>query len=145
MTKTGVPRTVPCRSATYWQSWREFTIKWREENRYEQPKADELVFTNPKTGKSYSYSLFSRVWDVSVRTWDDFSIEFTLYLTRSSFVTNLLEEGVSSDYACKLTGHSYYVMTRHYDRIKMMNCIPEVTKQTLRRRDKHTPMSKKFV
>ena len=56
-----------------------------------------------------------------------------LYSTRSPFVINLLEEGVSSDVVCKLTGHSYSVMTRHYDRMKMRNRIPEVTKRTLGR------------
>ena len=145
-TKTGVPRTVPCRSATYLERWWEFTTKWREENGYEQPKADELVFANPKTGKPYSYTMFSRAWDVIRKDLGDaFSNEFTLYSTRSSFVTNLLEEGVSRDDVCKLTGHSYSVMTRHYDRMKMRNRIPEVTKRTLGRRYEHTPGTKKFV
>ena len=54
----------------------------------------------------------------------------TLFIpTRSSFVTNLLEEGVSADDVCKLTGHSYSIMRRHDDRMKIRNRIPEVTRR----------------
>ena len=60
---------------------------------------------------------------------DEFSDHFTLYSTRSSYVINILEEGVSRDDVSKLSGHSYEVMTRHYDRLKMRNRIPEVTKR----------------
>ena len=52
-TKTGVPRNVQCYSALYLERWCEFTTKWRDENGYEQPKEDELVFVNPKIGKPF--------------------------------------------------------------------------------------------
>ena len=55
----------------------------------------------------------------------------------SSFVTNLLEEGVSADDVCKLSGHSYTVMRRFYDRAQMRNRIPEVTKRRYGRKDQN--------
>ncbi len=66
-----------------------------------------------------------------------FSDHFTLYSTRSSYVTNILEKGVNLDDVCKLTGHSYDVMTRHYDRMKMRNRIPEVTKRMYGKKDQN--------
>ena len=52
-------------------------------------------------------------------------------------MTNTLEEGVSRDDVCKLTGHSYSVMTRHYDRMQMRNRIPQVTKRMYGKKGKN--------
>ena len=76
---------------------------------------------------------------------ENFSDHFTLYSTRSSYVTNILEEGVSRDDVCKLTGHSYEVMTRHYDRMRMRNRIPEVTKRMYGKRDKNPYGARKLL
>ena len=74
--------------------------------------------------------MFSKAWSgLKLRIGDKFDDKYTLYSTRSSFVTNLLEEGVSADDVCKLIGHSYSIMRRHYDRMKMRNRIPEVTRR----------------
>ena len=66
---------------------------------------------------------------MKLRIGDMFDDKYTLYFTSSSVVTNLLEEGVSADDVRKLTGHSYFIMRRHSDRMKMRNCIPEFTKR----------------
>ena len=92
------------------------------------------MFVNPSTGKPYSYTQFTKTWATIRSLLEDFSQDFTLYSTRSSYVTNQLEEGVPSDYVTKLTGHAYEVMNRHYERMQMQNLIPEVTKRTYGRR-----------
>ena len=74
-----------------------------------------------------------------------FDDKYTLYSTRSSFVTNLLEEGVSADDVCKLTGHSYSIMRLHYDRMKMRNRIPEVTKRQYGKKGQNSYGSKKLL
>ena len=80
--------------------------------------------------------MYANAWDqIRSELSEEFSDHYTLYSTRSSFVTNILEEGVSRDDVCKLTGHSYEVMTRHYDRMKMRNRIPEVTKRMYGKKD----------
>ena len=138
-TKTKVSREVPCRAAKYLERWREFVLDWRKQNGYEPPKGSDLVFANPKTNLPYTYRMYANAWEkIREELSDSFSGHFTLYSTRSSYVTNMLEEGVSSDDVCRLTGHSYEVMRRHYDRMKMRNRIPEVTKRTYGRKD-HNP------
>ena len=74
-----------------------------------------------------------------------FEDNYTLYSTRSSFVTNLLEQGVSSDDVCKLTGHSYSIMRRHYDRMKMRNRIPEVTRRQYGKKNQNPYGSRKLL
>ena len=133
-TKTGVPREVPCLVATHLIRWSEFVDQWRKDNGYPPKKATDLVFVNPSTGKPYSYTQFTKTWTTIRSLLEDFSQDFTLYSTRSSYVTNQLEEGVPSDYVTKLTGHAYEVMKRHYERMQMRNLIPEVTKRTYGRR-----------
>ena len=94
----------------------------------------------------YSYTMYSSRWQgIRDEFSKDFSDHYTLYSTRSSFVTNLLEEGVSRDDVCKLSGHNYQVMTRHYDRMKMRNRIPEVTKRNYGRRYENTAGVTKLV
>ena len=137
-TKTKVPREVPCRAAEHFERWRDFAVRWREENGYPPLKGNDLVFVNPKTNKPYSYTMFSKAWsELKLKIGDKFEDEYTLYSTRSSFVTNLLEEGVSADDVCKLSGHSYTVMRRFYDRAQMRNRIPEVTKRRYGRKDQN--------
>jgi len=135
-TKTGVPREVPCLVATHLIRWSEFVDQWRKENGYPPKKASDLVFVNPATGKPYSYTSYSNGWKTirNALKEQDFSQDFTLYSTRSSYVTNQLEEGVPSDYVTKLTGHAYEVMKRHYERMRMRNLIPELTKRTYGKR-----------
>lgn len=135
-TKTGVPREVPCRTAVFLERWKDFVLEWRKENGYEPPQETDLVFANPKTNHPYTYRMYANAWDrIRSELTEEFSDHYTLYSTRSSFVTNILEEGVSRDDVCKLTGHSYEVMTRHYDRMKMRNRIPEVTKRMYGKKD----------
>ena len=135
-TKTKVPREVPCRTAKYLERWKEFVLQWREDNGYPPPQGTDLVFANPKTNRPYSYRMYASAWEkIRTELQEHFSDHFTLYSTRSSYVTNILEEGVSRDDVCKLTGHSYEVMTRHYDRMKMRNRIPEVTKRMYGKKD----------
>lgn len=138
-TKTGVPREVPCLVATHLIRWSEFVDQWRKENGYPPKKASDLVFVNPATGKPYSYTSYSNGWKTirNALKEQDFSQDFTLYSTRSSYVTNQLEEGVPSDYVTKLTGHAYEVMKRHYERMRMRNLIPELTKRTYGKRYKN--------
>ena len=145
-TKTKVPRTVPCRVADYLIRWRDFCVEWRQQNGYPPLKPSDLVFVNPKTDMPYSYTMYSSRWQgIRDEFSKDFSDHYTLYSTRSSFVTNLLEEGVSRDDVCKLSGHNYQVMTRHYDRMKMRNRIPEVTKRNYGRRYENTAGVTKLV
>jgi len=90
--------------------------------------------------------MFSKKWsELKLKIGDKFEDHYTLYSTRSSFVTNLLEEGVSADYACKLTGHSYFVMRRYYDRMKTRNRIPEVTRRQYGKRNQNPYRSKKLL
>ena len=104
------------------------------------------IFTNPKTNKPYSYTMFSKAWsELKLKIGDKFDDKYTLYSTRSSFVTNLLEEGVSADDVCKLTGHSYSIMRRHYDRMKMRNRIPEVTRRRYGKKDQNHYGSRKLL
>ena len=135
-TKTGVPREVPCLVATHLIRWSEFVDQWRKDNGYPPKNASDLVFVNPATGKPYSYTSYSNAWKTirNVLKEQNFSQDFTLYSTRSSYVTNQLEEGVPSDYVTKLTGHAYEVMKRHYERMQMRNLIPELTKRTYGKR-----------
>jgi len=137
-TKTGVPREVPCLVATHLIRWSEFVDQWRKDNGYPPKKASDLVFVNPATGKPYSYTSYSNAWKTirNVLKEQNFSQDFTLYSTRSSYVTNQLEEGVPSDYVTKLTGHAYEVMKRHYERMRMRNLIPQLTKRTYGKRHK---------
>ena len=88
--------------------------------------------------------MYTNAWEkIRTELKENFSDHFTLYSTRSSYVTNILEEGVSRDDVCKLTGHSYEVMTRHYDR--MRNRIPEVTKRMYGKRDKNPCGARKLL
>ena len=120
----------------YLERWKEFVLQWREDNGYPPPQGTDLVFANPKTNRPYSYRMYASAWEkIRTELQEHFSDHFTLYSTRSSYVTNILEEGVSRDDVCKLTGHSYEVMTRHYDRMKMRNRIPEVTKRMYGKKD----------
>ena len=90
--------------------------------------------------------MFSKAWsELKLKIGDKFEDHYTLYSTRSSFVTNLLEEGVSADDVCKLTGHSYSIMRRHYDRMKMRNRIPEVTKRQYGKKDQNPYGSRKLL
>lgn len=137
-TKTKVPREVPCRTAKYLERWKEFVLEWRKDNGYAPPQGADLVFANPKTNLPYTYRMYANAWEnIRKELQEHFSDHYTLYSTRSSFVTNLLEEGVSRDDVCKLTGHSYSVMTRHYDRMQMRNRIPQVTKRMHGKKDKN--------
>ena len=145
-TKTNVPRQVPCRAAVYLLRWKEFVDKWREDNGYPPVTANGLVFANPVTEAPYPYTMYSGAWS-KIR--DDleevFEEQYTLYSTRSSYVTNQLEEGVDVQDVCKMTGHSYRVMTRHYDRMQMRNRIPEVTKRRFGKRDLNPSSVTKLV
>ena len=145
-TKTKVPREVPCRAAEYLERWRDFAVQWRKDNGYPPLKGSDLIFANPKTNKPYSYTMFTKAWsELKLKIGDKFEDNYTLYSTRSSFVTNLLEEGVSADDVCKLTGHSYFILRRHYDRMKMRNRIPEVTKRRYGQKDQNPYGSRKLL
>ena len=92
-----------------------------------------------------SCTQFTRTWTTIRSLLEDFSQDFTLYSIRSSYVTNQLEEGISSDYVTKLTGHSYEVMKRHYERMQMRNLNPEVTKRTYAKRYENTSGAYRLV
>jgi len=145
-TKTNVPRQVPCRAAVYLLRWKEFVDKWREDNSFPPVTANGLVFANPVTEAPYPYTMYSSCWSkIRDELSDVFDEQYTLYSTRSSYVTNQLEEGVDVQDVCKMTGHSYRVMTRHYDRMQMRNRIPEVTKRRFGKRDLNPSSIQKLV
>jgi hypothetical protein len=145
-TKTGVPREVPCLAATHLIRWKKFVDDWRSQNGFPPVQSTDLVFVNPGTGKPFSYTCFSRTWDqIRKQLADSLTGHYTLYSTRSSYVTNQLEEGIPSDYVCKLTGHAYEVMKRHYERMQMRNLIPEVTKRTYGKRYENAHGAYKLV
>ena len=119
----------PTRTAKFLERCKQFFLEWREENGLSAPDGSYLVFANPKTNRPYSLRMYADAWErIREELKDEFSDYFTLYVTRSPFVTNIQEEVVNRDDVYKLTGHSYEVMTRHYDRMKMRDRIPEVTK-----------------
>ena len=90
--------------------------------------------------------MYSKAWfQLKEKIGDKFEDQYTLYSTRSSLVINLLEEVVSADDVCKLTGHSYSVMRRHYDRMKMRNRIPEVTRRQYGKKDQNPYGSRKLL
>lgn len=90
--------------------------------------------------------MFCKVWsELKLKIGDKLEDKYTLYSTRSSFVGNLLEEGVSADDVCKWSGHSYSIMRRLYDRMKMRNRIPEVTKRRYGKKDQSPYGSKKLL
>ena len=90
--------------------------------------------------------MFSKAWsELKLKIGDKLEDRYTLYSTRSSFVTNLLEEGVSADDVCKFTGHSYSIMRRHYDRMKMRKRIPEVTRREYGKRQNNQYGAKKIL
>ncbi len=90
--------------------------------------------------------MFSKAWsELKLKIGDKFEDVYTLYSTPSSFVTNLLEEGVSADDVCKLTGHSYSIMRRHYDRVKLRNRIPEVNRIQYGKKDQNPYDSSKII
>ena len=135
-----------CWAAEYLERWRDFVVEWRKENGYPPLKSGDLIFANPKTNKPYSYTMYSKAWSqLKAKIGDKFEDQYTLYSTRSSFVTNLLEEGVSADDVCKLTGHSYSVMRRYYDRTKMRNRIPGVTNRQYGKKDQNPYGSRKLI
>ena len=56
-----------------------------------------------------------------------------------------MEEWFGGDEVCKLKGHVYSAMFKHYDRMKMRNLIPEVNNWTLGRSFKQIPYADAFV
>ena len=133
-TKTKIPREVPCRAAKYLERWREFVLDWRKKNGYEPPKGSDLVF-NPKTNLPYTYRMYANAWEKIPEELSDSFSDTNPYSTRSSYVTNMLEEGVSSDDVCRLTGlRGHASSLRSYEDEEQ---DPRVTKRTYGKKDQN--------
>jgi len=145
-TKTKVPREVPCLAAVFLERWKDFVLEWRKSQGLPPPNESDLVFANPKTGKPFAYTMYSKTWrDISDVIQDSLTNQYTLYSARSSYVTNQLEEGVSTDDICLLTGHSYRILRRHYERLQMRKRLPEVTKRRYGMRDENPHGARKLL
>ena len=108
-------------------------------------EGDRPRVREPFEGQTYSYTQFTKTWTTIRSLLEDFSQDFTLYSTRSSYVTNQLEEGVPSDYMTKLKGHAYELMKSHYEGMQMRNLLPEVTKRTYGRRYENSSSAYRLV
>ena len=90
--------------------------------------------------------MYSKTWrDLSDVIQDSLTNHYTLYSARSSYVTNQLEEGVSTDDICLLTGHSYRILRRHYERLQMRKRLPEVTKRRYGMKDENPHGARKLL
>ena len=97
----------------------------------------DYVFFNPHTDKPYPYSQFSLAWS-DLRT--NLSLvlspvrsdkKYTLYSLRSSYITNLIDEGKDIYLIKKITGHSLEMLQRHYDRSDVRKRTAEAVARTI--------------
>lgn len=124
-TKNKRDRTVPSHAGPFLKKWLEYVKQYRKDNGLRPLEPTDLVFGNPATGKPYPYTQWSKTWD-SVRTELGLT-HLNLYSTRSTYVTDLLEQGVDVYLVARLANHSVDVLQKHYDRQNLVKRAAEAT------------------
>lgn len=138
-TKNKRDRVVPSHAGPYLKEWLDFVRSWREKNGLRPLQPTDLVFGNPRTQKPYPYSQFSKTWG-QIRK--ELGIDhLSLYSTRSTFITSLLEEGTDVYLVARLANHSVEVLQKHYDRMSLVKRAAEATPRTYGKREEASVIS----
>ena len=135
--KTGETRDVPCNCAKFLARWRQHVNEYRRAVGLRKVTKKDYVFFNPHTDEPYPYSQFSVAWS-DLRT--NLSLvlspvrsnkKYTLYSLRSSYITNQIDEGKDIYLIKKITGHSFEMLQRHYDRSDVKKRKAEAVARTI--------------